>query len=251
MYLSLGGGVQSSTLLLMSFVSEIELFKAAIFADTQFEPREVYDHLDYLKNIVGDKIPILTATKGNLKKAVLDGIAKGDFPALPFHMRQGKNVALMQRRCTVDYKIVPIQRKLRELGETKTSIALGISLDEVIRAKPSRVKWCENVFPLLDKKMRREDCIYWLGKHGFKIPPKSACLGCPFHSEQYWGDMKTQSPQEFAEMVEFDEKIRNLPNMTMKAYLHRSAQPLVQAVNDAEMQKKFDFQEECEGHCGV
>ena len=46
---SLGAGVQSSTVLLMSLLGELDRLDAAIFADTQWEPAEVYDHLEKLK----------------------------------------------------------------------------------------------------------------------------------------------------------------------------------------------------------
>jgi 3'-phosphoadenosine 5'-phosphosulfate sulfotransferase (PAPS reductase)/FAD synthetase len=45
--LSLGAGVQSTTLALMAAHGEIEPPHCAIFADTGWEPRAVYDHLDW------------------------------------------------------------------------------------------------------------------------------------------------------------------------------------------------------------
>jgi 3'-phosphoadenosine 5'-phosphosulfate sulfotransferase (PAPS reductase)/FAD synthetase len=48
--ISLGGGVQSSTMALMAAHGEISpMPKAAIFADTQAEPKSVYTWLDWLK----------------------------------------------------------------------------------------------------------------------------------------------------------------------------------------------------------
>lgn len=44
--LSLGAGVQSTTLALMAAHGEIEPPDCAIFADTQWEPAEVYAHLN-------------------------------------------------------------------------------------------------------------------------------------------------------------------------------------------------------------
>ena len=44
--LSLGAGVQSSTLALMAVRGEIEMPEAAIFADTGAEPKSVYEYLD-------------------------------------------------------------------------------------------------------------------------------------------------------------------------------------------------------------
>jgi 3'-phosphoadenosine 5'-phosphosulfate sulfotransferase (PAPS reductase)/FAD synthetase len=47
--LSLGAGVQSTTLALMIEKGEIPMVDAAIFADTGAEPKEVYTHLEWLK----------------------------------------------------------------------------------------------------------------------------------------------------------------------------------------------------------
>ena len=53
--LSLGAGVQSSTLALMIEKGEIENVSAAIFADVKGEPQEVYDWLNYLKKQIKPK----------------------------------------------------------------------------------------------------------------------------------------------------------------------------------------------------
>ena len=47
--LSLGAGVQSTTLALMIEQGEIPMVDCAIFSDTGAEPKEVYTHLEWLK----------------------------------------------------------------------------------------------------------------------------------------------------------------------------------------------------------
>lgn len=56
--LSLGAGVQSSTLMLMAEKGEIEPFSCAIFADTGWESKGTYLWLEYLRSIC--RTPILT-----------------------------------------------------------------------------------------------------------------------------------------------------------------------------------------------
>lgn len=46
--LSLGAGVQSTAVLLMSATGELPKLDAAVFADTQWEPKAVYEHLEWL-----------------------------------------------------------------------------------------------------------------------------------------------------------------------------------------------------------
>src|SRR6516164_4156437 len=51
--ISLGAGVQSTTLALMAAAGEIKpMPDCAIFADTGWEPRAVYDHLDWLEPLL-------------------------------------------------------------------------------------------------------------------------------------------------------------------------------------------------------
>lgn len=61
--LSLGAGVQSSTLLMKIYNGEIAPVDAAIFADTGNEPKEVYEWFEFLKEKVSHKIPIIIVNK--------------------------------------------------------------------------------------------------------------------------------------------------------------------------------------------
>lgn len=54
--------------------------------------------------------------------------------------------------------------------------------------------------------MSRADCLKWYEGKGFKIPVKSACIGCPFHDDKFWIEMRDQRPKEFASAVEFDKR---------------------------------------------
>ena len=71
--LALGAGVQSSTLLLMSLAGELPCLDAAIFADTQFEPQAVYDHLARLERVAhAAGVPVYRVTAGSLRDDALD-----------------------------------------------------------------------------------------------------------------------------------------------------------------------------------
>jgi 3'-phosphoadenosine 5'-phosphosulfate sulfotransferase (PAPS reductase)/FAD synthetase len=52
--LSLGAGVQSTTLLLMMIHGEIPKADAVIFADTGWEPKTVYTHLSKLQALMAE-----------------------------------------------------------------------------------------------------------------------------------------------------------------------------------------------------
>ena len=73
--LSLGAGVQSSALALMAAKGEIgPMPDFAVFADTHAEPKEVYDYLEYLKELL--PFPVYTVDKGDLTKDSLTPTVK-------------------------------------------------------------------------------------------------------------------------------------------------------------------------------
>jgi hypothetical protein len=117
-------------------------------------------------------------------------------------------------------------------------IAIGISVDEIGRARDADVAYMRSVFPLLDLEWRREDCVAHLERHGLAGTPKSSCLGCPFHDDTFWTNLKTDSPAEWADAVAFDAAIRhgsaraNAQGHPLRGqfFLHRQRVPLDQVV---------------------
>lgn len=255
--LSLGAGVQSTTMLLMADCGELgEKPEAAIFADTGWEPAAVYFHLHWLEQQVS--IPIVRVSIGNIREDTLSGRlprAGGQekrFATMPFHLENlnGKS-AMLRRQCTEEYKLKPIRKWI---ARRKTELLIGISLDEAHRMRTSPLRYITNHYPLVDARMTRHDCLRWLTALNYPIPPKSACVGCPFHGDAFWRDMKLNQPQEWADAVAFDDSIRNSPQrITGTVYLHRSLKPLseVDLRNAEDHGQQEMFGNECEGLCGV
>ena len=87
--------------------------------------------------------------------------------------------------------------------------------------------------------------------NGFCTPPRSACIMCPYRCDREWLEMKENSPEEFAEAVEFDEYVRNAQEF--KNYVSRHGIPLAK-VDFRTYREKQDqelIDSECEGYCGV
>lgn len=298
--LSLGAGVQSSTLALMAAKGEIDRPAFAIFADTKDEPESVYKHLQWLTARLN--FPTHTVTRGDLMRENLR-IArsrktgklymKGMIPA--YILNRDGSVGLLGRKCTADYKIAPLHARIKnevgrepmlrwrrrfkaELREwidarkekrscdptawaTMQADALaiawiGISDDEWTRAKPSRKPWIRNRWPLLERKLTRADCINWLLKNGFPIPPRSACKKCPFHGDEEWLSL---TETEFQEAVAYEREMQEAASKAETLlgipFLHESCRPLGQInfralVSSGRAQLEM-FGSECEGMCGV
>lgn len=292
--LSLGAGVQSTTLALMAAHGEIgPMPDCAIFADTGWEPKAVYEHLTWLRSPNVLPFPIYIVSAGDIRADLLAG-ARGErwasIPAftrtvtpagteLPVYdedetgepvivgfrtlARGHTGIGMIRRQCTKDYKIVPIRRKVRELlgiarrRSPRSPVAeqwIGISLDEALRMKPSFEAWQVNRWPLVERSMTRRDCLRWLERHGYPAPPKSACIGCPFHSDDHWRQMRDHDPEAWADAVAVDTAIRTgFRGIRGEIYLHRSAVSLDQAdLSTAADRGQLDlWPNECDGMCGV
>ena len=282
--LNLGAGVQSTTLLLLVCRGDLPRLDAAIFADTGWEPQAVYAHLDWLTaQAEAAGIPVLRVSAGNLRTDLLQTV-RGKMNHLanpPFfvwdagasaeHIRTlwGEEVrgertghrGRLLRKCTQAYKLAPIRQAvralMREAGVRQVEQWMGISVDEAHRVKPSGVRYIRHRYPLIERGWSRQTCLDWLQAMGYPEPPKSACLGCPFHDDAYWVRLRDTSPAEWADTVAVDHAIRTaLPGVRGQVYMHRSCVPL-EAVAFAPKpaanvdQLRWDWTGECEGVCGI
>lgn len=241
--LSLGAGVQSTTLLLLAVEGSLPKPDGAIFADTGWEPAAVYAHLDRLEKVAeGVGIPLYRVSRGDLRADATDPAHR--YASIPYFVRNPDGSDGMGRRqCTSEYKLAPIRRKVRELlgakppayrSVPKGRVAeqwVGFSTDEVGRIGDKfSVRYLITRYPLLDLGMSRKDCQRWLGARGWGATVKSACIGCPYHGNRQWRDLRDNRPGEWADAVAFDAQIRKggargLP-LNGEAFLHRSRVPL-------------------------
>lgn len=249
--LSLGAGVQSTTLALLAVEGVLPKPDVAIFADTGWEPAAVYAHLDRLAVQLAEAgIELHRVSNGNLRRDAVDPDHR--YASIPYFVRNPDGTDGMGRRqCTSEYKLSPIRRKIRELLGAKPpefrSVAkgrvceqwVGFSTDEIGRANRQKdsdgVRYLTTRYPLLDLGMSRKDCERWLGARGWTTQ-KSAYIGCPFHGNRQWRALRDGNPVEWADAVEFDAAIRKggsrgLP-LNGEAFLHRSRLPLAQATID-------------------
>lgn len=107
---SMGAGVQSTCMALLSAKGILPKLDFAIFSDTGWEPQEVYDHLDDLTRYLAEyDIPVHKASRGRIQDDVLD---RRKFATLPAWTSGGGRI---KRQCTPKYKVEPLERKMREL----------------------------------------------------------------------------------------------------------------------------------------
>tara|TARA_Y100000310_G_scaffold332892_2_gene409363 strand:- start:407 stop:1201 length:795 start_codon:yes stop_codon:yes gene_type:complete len=258
-FISLGAGVQSSTMSIMAARGEITpMPKAAIFSDTGAEKQSTYDWLDELEKELPFPVHRVIKAEGLLAD-VEKNMGKGVFDSSPpFYMTKVKRA--IQRRCTRQYKVRPVDKKIKELmglarvWKPKTpvvSVWVGISLDEIQRMRDSDEPWMEHRYPLVDMRMTRGDCLEWMNKNGYPSPPRSACWFCPYLSNSSWRNMRDNDPDDF-------KKVKALSKRLAKHdyYLHPDKKPMDEVDLSTDVDKGQgvlfgDFIEECDGMCGT
>ena len=85
-------------------------------------------------------------------------LGEKNFASIPFFTKNldTGEIGIGLRQCTKDFKLIPIQKKIRELYDInprkdKIKMLIGISIEEAVRMKPAREKWIENTYPLVEK----------------------------------------------------------------------------------------------------
>lgn len=229
--LSLGAGVQSTTLALMAARGDIDRPDCAIFADTGWEPAAVYRHLAWLETQL--PFPVYHVSAGNIREDIIAGNTA----------RHG--IRELLGKGPREY-----------IAPASAQMWIAISRDEAQRAKPSRRRYVVNTHPLLDMRISRSGCLIWLAERQYPLPPKSACVGCPFHDNEQWHGLE---PEERADADAVDLVIRDggyARGMRGQQFMHSSLRPLGEIdfaalVAKGQRQGVLAFGAECEGMCGV
>lgn len=254
--LNFGGGVQSTAMLVAACYGDLPdgvKPDVAIFADTQWEPPAVVAHVGVMTEWASQHgLKVVTVTAGSIR-------TERGANQMPLHVALTDGTkGITGRQCTTDYKLNPIRKYIRHsLGYKpyqrwthQIETWLGITIDEAQRMKPSKDKFETVRWPLIEMSWSRETCKRYLEKHGMAVPMKSSCVGCPYHSNRYFLDMKRERPEEWNDVVAFDKEIRSnyvFKRLQGEPYIHRNAKPLDQVYLQEDQIELFG--EECSGYC--
>ena len=249
-----GMGTQSVAMYLMASTGILPRFDYSIFVDTGLEKPRTYWMLDWLQKWAkkNNGIELIVITKKNLASDLLkkNNSTGNRFASIPAFTNGSDG--MLRRQCTSEYKIVQIQRKIKEiqgLGANDRYLPfdnyIGISLDELSRvgmafiAKETRIyPFCNiettkaKTFHYPDKYFEgngvtRGYLINWLLENNYPDPGKSSCAFCPFMSDSEWKEIK-KDPETWKEVVAIDEAIRDSSKQGVKnpIYLHKQCKPI-------------------------
>lgn len=243
--ISLGAGVQSSTMALMAVAGEITpMPKCAIFADTGDESDEVYAWLDKLESLL--PFEVVRICEGILSEHLINSHGTS---IIPSWVSTDKGPKMGQKGCTNDFKVRPVRREIRRRFPDQTvRLWIGISTDEISRVKDSGLLWLVHRWPLVENNWNRNQCLDYLKRRALHVP-KSSCVYCPFKSPNQWRKMQlSQSKRE----VGILDRVQALLNPRGE-FLNGQLKPLSECDFSTEEDRGQlnMFNNECEGMCGV
>ncbi len=207
--LSFGAGVNTVALMVM-LIQEGAPLDGVIFADTGGETPATYDSLKVAREYIdGHDIPF-TVVRARPKETDLYGTA----------LRRRVIPSVKWRWCTRDFKVNPIHRYYLEIGGHINQY-IGIAFDEVYRMKDSGEDYITNLYPLIENRMTRQDCIALIAEAGLPVPEKSGCFFCPFNSTDRWRQLLERHPDLFDKAITLEENSKHFPNQRLTDQVFR------------------------------
>jgi len=192
--LSFGGGVQTTAILVLMAGGEIPKPDYIIFADTGYEWPETYDYIERYMKPLADSIKIPFETVKNKRDMYNYYWEHQGIPYIAF------------RNCTDVFKIRPIKQIYKRL-EITTEV-IGFSFEEQGRAfkKKRLYKNINSLFPLIDLRFTRHDCIQEIERFGLSSPLKSSCIFCPFQHPNRIARLSKIHPDLFEKVAQLEDR---------------------------------------------
>ena len=207
--LSFGAGVNTVALMVM-LIRERAPLDGVIFADTGGETPDTYESVQVARTYLDEHEIPLTVVRARRGETDLYGVA----------LRRRVIPSVQWRWCTRDFKVNPIHRYYRGLG-SHVNQYVGIAFDEVHRMRDSREAYVTNLYPLVDRRFTRQDCIDLISEAGLPVPEKSGCYFCPFNSTKRWRWILERHPALFMKAIELEENSKHFPGQRLTDQVFR------------------------------
>lgn len=246
-FISYGGGVQSTAMIVLVAQGKIPPITAALYSNVGDDSEHPATN-KYVREVMIPWAAERGVTVLELKRTLRDGSTQTLWQRMMDHdgpgLREpipiyGWSGAPMSRSCTADHKIKVVGKYIKSVvpkAELPVEVFIGISVDEIERAgRGKNESWEERKYPLLDLGLRRSDCVNVIKDAGLPVPPKSSCFFCPFHSLQVWSELRRDEPELFEKAAQLEDKLieRRMARNSQPVYLTRRGKPIRDAVGEA------------------
>ena len=223
---SCGGGVQSTAMAALIYTGKIAKPDYAVMIDTGYEKSDVMKYvretiIPHMKE-VGVNLEIIK-TSDYHEQYIID---ENGYCIIPVFKKTKDRNQLLKTCCNNKWKVTVIRKWLLSKGVEQYKSLIGISTDEKHRQRKAHKKYYQNIYPLIELNMDRDDCINYITKVvGWEEPPRSSCYICGQQSDGEWWRMAIKCPDDFNKAIEIERQIQQTnPDI----YLHRSCKPLME-----------------------
>jgi len=199
--ISFGAGQNSTAMIIKMYNDEIQIDEI-IYSEVGNEMPETYMFLKEFKKWCKTKGLLFTEVKSKL------GTIRDYYETkkiIPYRMF---------RHCTHKFKVIPINKYIRDKYGLKTEINMfmGIASDEKHRRDKIRGrKQFTFKFPLVEWDIDRQGCIDIIKKEGLSVPVKSGCYFCPFQSKSSWKDLYKKHQELYEDSIKFEKNGKAYP----------------------------------------
>jgi hypothetical protein len=206
---SSGGGTQSAAIAALICRGDIAPPDLALIVDTGYELSTTWVYMDEFVapalRSVGVELQRVPASQ-YATVGLMGGKDGGDI-LIPAFTTQSGEMGKLPTYCSNEWKTRVARRWATEQGVTQADFWMGFSIDEKRRARVTLGKW-QSRFPLLERRMNRQDCIALVLSMGWPRPPRSSCWMCPNHTHDEWLWIKENAPQDFQKADDFQQAIQ-------------------------------------------
>lgn len=235
-----GAGMQSTSVALISCAqvraptrfSQVPRYDAIFYCDLGNEPVWVIDQVKFIECACHDAGIPFYILRSDLYQDYMNNFGKSRVSGMPFWTLDGdgKPGRIARRACTIDYKILMIQKfvryrmlgyrpyqRLRAEDVGAHELHIGFSSEESKRSFPSQNRMFINKHPLIEMGWERKDTYrYNLEEWGLDSKA-SACLICPFHQNYFFQHLQTNFPSDYDSVVQFDDMLeQRQPNSKIR-----------------------------------
>ncbi|MFA5378176.1 MAG: phosphoadenosine phosphosulfate reductase family protein [Dehalococcoidia bacterium] len=193
-YLSYGGGVNSTAMILLLLDEGWEF--ESVYVDHGCDWPETREYV----KMMAEKYPITVLKPAvSVKGQIYDDLyAYGwDYEVLP---------SRLQRWCTTKFKIDVINSYIERPCEQM----IGIDAGEDNRVRDSWDDDAVNRYPLVERGIDRDGCIRIIKDHGLPVPIKSGCWFCPYQRVSQWKLLRVKHPELFCKAKKLEERVKEL-----------------------------------------
>lgn len=205
-FISYGAGLNSTAMILEMIDRKVNI-DLILFADTKAERPDTYKFINIFQNYLR-KYNLKIIIVSNKITLYEDCVRRKALPSLAYGFKT----------CSQRFKQEPQKKFINNFEMSKNIFKeknkinrfIGFDVNESHRIKNYEDKKYNNIYPLVEWTMTRNDCRKTIKKHNLPLPGKSSCFFCPAMKKTEIIELNKKFPGLFKKAI----KLENNANLT-------------------------------------